>query len=567
MNISYFILRLISKIIARIFFKNITVIGIENFPAEGPVVLCATHNSQFVDAMMLIYAIERPVNFIIAASSTKNGFLKYFLKLINFIPTERPIDHKRSGNGFIISIIKNDLIGEGTKFLTDVKVGETIKPENSRDDYIINQIISDTQLSVTSDNEHADPNLKEKVKFSIFPKIDQKKVFANVSNALAQDKVVGIFPEGGSHDQTKLLPLKAGACIFVWSSETELNKHPSLLCSGINYFGAHRFRSKVIIKFSKPIEYQIDKSKKEDKTYKKEKIADMMESLKESMEDVKFLAPSFNELINLYVAQKLYIPADHSLTEEEKFIVYKKFCDGYELLKDKPEMQTLMREVNNFRRQMKNLGLTVKLLRDPRTRLSINWLMVVKLIFRFLSGLPFLLFMFPIRILLTKVAEAKRQKALKSSFVKIRGNDVLATWKIFYSFIAIPAMLSIWNTVFFLFCYYYYHNSFWNSMKKTGIFMLVFPFYLYFGVFVYDGIELSFRILYANLCNVILTKIDKKDRLKELQDQALVLEDKLLKLIKSFKNELSKELQHRIVKRISSDSLEKRFSDVINEEY
>ena len=72
---------------------------------------------------------------------------------------------------------------------------------------------------------------------------------------------MGIFPEGGSHDRTTLLPLKAGACAFIWGAKEQFNKSPKLVCCGINYFGAHKFRSKVVINFSSSLSYKLDKKR------------------------------------------------------------------------------------------------------------------------------------------------------------------------------------------------------------------------------------------------------------------------------------------------------------------
>jgi glycerol-3-phosphate O-acyltransferase/dihydroxyacetone phosphate acyltransferase len=41
-------------------------------------------------------------------------------------------------------------------------------------------------------------------------------VYSEVIKKLLNNEVLGIFPEGGSHDRTEMLPLKPGACIFVW---------------------------------------------------------------------------------------------------------------------------------------------------------------------------------------------------------------------------------------------------------------------------------------------------------------------------------------------------------------
>lgn len=39
-------------------------------------------------------------------------------------------------------------------------------------------------------------------------------MFSSVQKSLSNNDCICIFPEGGSHDRTELLPLKAGICIM-----------------------------------------------------------------------------------------------------------------------------------------------------------------------------------------------------------------------------------------------------------------------------------------------------------------------------------------------------------------
>lgn len=80
-------------------------------------------------------------------------------------------------------------------------------------------------------------------------------MFSKVIDKLINDEVIGIFPEGGSHDRTEMLPLKPGACIFVWECKKKLNKNVPIIPVGITYYGAHKFRSRVVLKIGKPIHY------------------------------------------------------------------------------------------------------------------------------------------------------------------------------------------------------------------------------------------------------------------------------------------------------------------------
>jgi glycerol-3-phosphate O-acyltransferase/dihydroxyacetone phosphate acyltransferase len=50
--------------------------------------------------------------------------------------------------------------------------------------------------------------------FQIAPKLDQSNVYDAVHTVLHRGGTVGIFPEGGSHDRTDLLPLKGVYQIF-----------------------------------------------------------------------------------------------------------------------------------------------------------------------------------------------------------------------------------------------------------------------------------------------------------------------------------------------------------------
>lgn len=566
MAILYFFIRLFVKVMVRIFFRDVTVIGAENLPQKGPVVICATHNNQFVDALMLIYAINRPINFVIAASSARLPYLKIFTRALGFISTERPIDHKKNGTGLIKGLAKEIMEGVGTKFTAELSPGCTVKPKAMRDEFIVQKVIDDTHVQVTSASEaEGEPEaLAEPTPFLVMPKLDQKKVFQQVADTLRHDGVIGVFPEGGSHDQTKLLPLKAGACVFVWSAHAELNKNPSVICTGINYFDASKFRSKVIVKISKPMDYDIDPARYGDREYKRKKIADMLVSLRDSMEEVKFLAPSYKELLNLNLAGQLYTPADKSLTKEEQFKLYKKFCNGYENVKDLAPVKELVELIEVFRQKLKSLGLTVRDLRDPHTRLRIDVLLVLKLIARLVVGLPFLLFMFPIRQILSAEAEKKRKKALSGSYVKVKGTDVMASWKIILSCVLVPLFLFIWQLLYYLVARFYFHAQ--RPFYQSVVFLFLFPLYLYMAVYLFDGIERQLKVLYANVANIVLTKIDKKDRLKELIEQSKVLEKQLLSVISSNMPLLKEELRDQVVGRFGSViNYDRRISELIDE--
>jgi glycerol-3-phosphate O-acyltransferase/dihydroxyacetone phosphate acyltransferase len=73
--------------------------------------------------------------------------------------------------------------------------------------------------------------------FKIVPRVDQSAAFNNVFQRLAQGGAIGIFPEGGSHDRTELLPIKAGVSMMALGAMAATpGLNVTIIPVGINYF-------------------------------------------------------------------------------------------------------------------------------------------------------------------------------------------------------------------------------------------------------------------------------------------------------------------------------------------
>lgn len=58
---------------------------------------------------------------------------------------------------------------------------------------------------------------------------------------------MGIFPEGGSHDNPGHLPFKAGVCIMALGAMEKYGIEVSLVPAGFNYYNPQKFRSKAFL--------------------------------------------------------------------------------------------------------------------------------------------------------------------------------------------------------------------------------------------------------------------------------------------------------------------------------
>ena len=360
------------------------MIGKENIPENGPVVIACNHNSQFVDAMMLVLAIDRPIHFIIAASSTKNGFLKGFLKLAKVIPAERPIDVRKKGSGIILIIKDNVLVGQDTLFSSQLKIGDAIRIYENRHEFAVIGVIDDTHVKVripeelSSQKNEDDKNWETRInrrEFDVLPKMNQHNVHIKTIDVLSRGEVIGIFPEGGSHDQTQLLPLKAGACVFLWSAQ-EKGLNCPLVCVGVNYYGSHNFRSKVVVNIGPSQHLPLDPEKKEDKDYKYEYISNTLDKLKVEMESVKINTSSYQKLLTFNCAKEIFLEKKTKLDSRLDFLLLQKFCAGFEIIAKHKVSINLLEKMNLFRKKIKANGFKVKDLRNHDIFLKRNLIWV-----------------------------------------------------------------------------------------------------------------------------------------------------------------------------------------------
>ena len=89
---------------------------------------------------------------------------------------------------------------------------ESGEPSPLHDKFLIQASQTNAAVGSTSDSDgnNSEPAPANLLEYDILGFIDQGKMFEVVKGALAQGNNLGIFPEGGSHDNTDLLPLKAG---------------------------------------------------------------------------------------------------------------------------------------------------------------------------------------------------------------------------------------------------------------------------------------------------------------------------------------------------------------------
>lgn len=172
----------------------------------------------------------------------RRKFIGFFARLVGPVPVGRALDSTKSvpGRIYLPDPDKDPLLirGVGTNFEKgDFQIGgllvlpsvnntaanseilEILGPEEIRLKKPFKGDVATNQLTgrelVIPDGKTKEDVLNGRksgefdgTMFKVAPKVDQTKVYDAVFEKLNQGGCVGIFPEGGSHDRTELLPLK-----------------------------------------------------------------------------------------------------------------------------------------------------------------------------------------------------------------------------------------------------------------------------------------------------------------------------------------------------------------------
>lgn len=75
--------------------------------------------------------------------------------------------------------------------------------------FVVTEVVSDTELKLKTElTPEAIEHVSHSAAYKIIPHIDQGVLYEKVHERLNQNESIVIFPEGGSHDRSEMLPLK-----------------------------------------------------------------------------------------------------------------------------------------------------------------------------------------------------------------------------------------------------------------------------------------------------------------------------------------------------------------------
>lgn len=194
---------------------------------------------------------HRRIAFLIAEKSMRRKFIGAFARAVGALPVSRALDSLKAAAGTIYLPDPTNnpslLRGVGTQFDKQAQVGgllvlpsvngvaanaEILEIHNAEEIILKKEFKGEEALKQlrsrgdVAEKEQSNVNqidgphraIGEVIgsPFKTAPKVDQTKVYDAVFERLDSGGCVGIFPEGGSHDRTELLPLKGIKRVLWW---------------------------------------------------------------------------------------------------------------------------------------------------------------------------------------------------------------------------------------------------------------------------------------------------------------------------------------------------------------
>jgi glycerol-3-phosphate O-acyltransferase / dihydroxyacetone phosphate acyltransferase len=190
--VAYRILAWFLRVVTRVFFRQVEVVGLEHVPPTGPVLFAGNHPNSLIDPILIITTCGRKVHFAAKDTLFKGRLMRAVLRGLGAVPIKRRDDNDGRPR-------------DGTPSVPGVAP------------------------------------------------VDNDAAFEAMFAVLGAGGAIGIFPEGLSHDESQLARLKTGAARLALGGGQRTAQPIQIVPCGLTFIHPKRFRSRVLVQFGTPI--------------------------------------------------------------------------------------------------------------------------------------------------------------------------------------------------------------------------------------------------------------------------------------------------------------------------
>ena len=257
--------------------------------------------------------------------------------------------------------------------------------------------------------------------------LGNEEAFESLITVLTGGGAAGIFPEGISHEGSRLAGLKTGAARIALGAE---GRRPglgvSLIACGLHYVHRSRFRSSVLVQYGAPrtIPAALVEAYAADPRGASRRLT---EDLERDLLALTVNADDWETLRVLDGVRRLYQPPD--ITLEQRVELARRFATHYPAVKNEPPVRRLIAGVEAYLDRLAALGLNDRDVQQPPSAAA--------LFLRTLGHLALILFWLP---LAAAGAWLHGPAAALLGFVagRLASKDVVATVKLIAGILLLP---------------------------------------------------------------------------------------------------------------------------------
>ena len=269
------------------------------------------------------------------------------------------------------------------------------------------------------------------------------ETFVAARKLLARGGTIGICPEGVSHDEKRLRPIKTGAArIALGAVSTGEVTGLQIVPAGLYYTSKTKFRSEALLYFGKPIDVEPVALEEGDIPPRAE-VRELSSRIEKALREVMLDAHQEEALHTITRAEKIFSAAgdekDESLAQELQ--LQQRFIKAYSVLIERaPErLQRLETRLKRFEEELAQAGVDPDDLSPPKS----TWSVFTHLISRVVL---FLLLIGPAVVGLAVHYPAYRLGGLLATRISKNDEDVISTVKILSAMLLFPLtwMVAAW---------------------------------------------------------------------------------------------------------------------------
>ena len=263
-----------------------------------------------------------------------------------------------------------------------------------------------------------------------------RETFAAASQLLARGGTIGICPEGVSHDEPGLRPIKTGAArIALGAVSTGNVDELKIVPAGLYYTSKTKFRSAALLYFGKPINVT-PVALTPDGNPPRPAVQELSKRIEAALREVMLDAEHEEALHTIARAERIFSADGQAQTDESltgELLLQKQFIKAYRILRERApqRLERLELRMIRFEEQLRQAGIETDDLAAPNSTLHVLGQLVSRC-------LLFILLVGPAAVGAAIHYPAYRLSGYLATRFSIEGDDVISTVKIMSAMLFFP---------------------------------------------------------------------------------------------------------------------------------